>query len=374
MSRLRETYDRLTSSRGTFPDDIVIVRTGTMTARRPGSTRLAAARAPGKRAPIEAQLAALEAATVNASSPEARARLGEALRGDPALVAARAAKIIREHALEGLDADLVAAFRRLRGDPVKSDPGCLGKLAALEALDFGDHDDADVFIEATKYFQPEPAWGPPVDTAVGVRARGVLALARLAHRDLSLVAGGLLADPAPPVRQASAEALASTGDRAQAGALVLRWVLSDEDPLVVLACMSGVLALAPDHALPRLAAALHGADDGARELAALALGQSTRPEALDLLLAHLEAAPRASERAPTLRALGLQRNDRALAALLKIVETGPVRDAEAAIAGLSARRFDTGVRERARAAARAHPEAERLTAALASAFPEDAVR
>jgi HEAT repeat protein len=345
-----------------------------MATRRSGSSRPVPTRGPGKRAPIESQLAALATATAVPASPEASAKLREALQHGPGLVSSRAAKIVREHALDGFEADLVAAFRRLRDDPVKSDPGCLGKLAALEALDFGSSDDADLFVEATRYFQLEPAWGKPVDSAVGVRARGVLALARLAHRDLSLVGGGLLADPASPVRQAAAEALASTGDRAQAGALALRWILGDEDPLVVLACMSGLLAVAPDNALPRLRAALHGANDGERELAALALGQSTREEALDLLIEHLEAAPRASERSPTLRALGLQRNERALAALLKIVEAGHFQDAEAAVAGLGARRFDAGVRERTYAAAGANPDAARLRAALASAFPEEVAR
>jgi hypothetical protein len=329
-----------------------------VTARRSGSNRAGAAtRGPGKRASVETQLAVLDAAAADASSAEAHTRLREALRTGPGLVAARAAKIVREHALEEFDGDLVDMFRRLLVDSVKNDPGCLGKLAALEALDFGGHDDAAVFLEAARTFQPEPAWGPPVDTAVGVRGRGVLALARLEHSDLSLVAGELLADPESPVRQAAAEALAANGDRALAGAL---------------ACMTGLLALAPDHALPRLRDALHGADDGARELAALTLGPSTRPEALDLLLAHLEAAPRASERAPTLRALGLQRNDRALAVLLKIVETGTIHDAEAAVAGLAARRFDAGVRERTYAAARENPASERLEAVLVSAFPDDA--
>lgn len=342
-----------------------------MTGRRSSSNRPgAAARGPGKRASVDAQLALLEATSAEASSAEAHARLREALRIGPGLVAARAAKIVREHALEAFDDDLIAAFHRLLIDRVKNDPACLGKLAVLEALDFGSHPDATIFLEATRIFQPEPAWGPPVDTAGGVRARGVLALARLAHPDLSLVAGGLLADPASPVRQAAAEALSANGDRTLAGALALRWALGDEDPLVLLACMSGLLALAPDHALPRLRDALHGPDDGARELAALVLGPSTRPEALEMLLAHLEAAPRASERAPTLRALGLQRNDRALAVLLEIVETGAIQDAEAALSGLAARRFDPGVRERTRAAARENPAAERLEAVLASAFPE----
>jgi len=321
--------------------------------------------------PIEAQLAALDAATALPASSDAMAALRAALRDGPALVVARVAKIVREHALEGFDADLVGAFDRLLVDPIKTDPSCQGKLAVLEALDFGAYGDAAPFFAATRHVQLEPAWGPPVDTAVGVRARGVLALARLMHPDLSLVAGMLLADAASPVRQAAAEALAASGDRAQAGALALRWTIGDDDPLVVLACMNGLLLLAPDHALPRLRQALHGGEDGARELAALALGQSTRAEALDVLLAHLEEAPRASERAPTLRALGLQRNERALAALLRVAATGTVPDAEAALAGLGARRFDAGVRERALAAARAHPEAPRLERVVAGAFPVD---
>ncbi len=325
----------------------------------------------GKRDSFQAKLARFEATTREPSSDEARAGLREALGTGPGLLAARAAKIVREHSLAGFDDDLSAAFRRLRVDPVKNDPGCLGKLAALEALDFGSHGDAAIFLEATTTFQKEPAWGPPVDTASGVRARGVLALARLSHPDLSLVAGGLLADPESPVRQAAAEALAANGDRALAGALALRWIVGDDDPLVMLACMTGLLALAPEYALPRLRDALHGADEGARELAALVLGPSTRPEALETLLAHLEAAPRASERAPTLRALGLQRNDRALAVLLSTVATGRIQDAEAAVAGLAARRFDPGVRERTRAAVRENPAADRLAGALAGAFPED---
>ncbi len=286
------------------------------------------------------------------------------------MVAAGVARVVREQSLADFAGDLVFAFRRFVVDGVKADPGCRAKLAALEALDFGGHDEVDVFLEATRYVQLEPAWGPPVDSADGVRSRGVLALARVWYPQLSVVAGSLLADPASPVRQSAAEALASTGEPVHAGALALRWSVGDEDPLVLLACMTGLLVLAPDYALPRLRKALFGADDGGREMAALALGQSTRSEALDLLLEHLEAAPVARERAATLRALGLQRNDRAIAALLNVVTTGSVADAEAALAGLRTRRFDPGVRDRAAAAVRAHPEAGRLQVALTRAVRE----
>jgi hypothetical protein len=322
-----------------------------------------------KRSAIETQLDALEAAAQAPSSAETRERISAALRTGPSLVAARAARIVRDHALDGFGDDLEAALRRflVDPDPAKSDPGCLAKLAAAEALDYGEHPDAAPFLAATEHVQPEPAWGRPVDTAVGLRARGVLGLSRLGHPDLPIVAGKLLADPESPVRQAAADALAAGRERSSAGLLLLRWTLGDADPLVVMACMAGVLALAPDLALPRLRAALFGDDADAREAAAVVLAQSSRDDALDLMREHIEDAALPGDRAGTLRALGLHRTDRALDLALEVIAGGVPADAEAAIAGLAARRFEPGVRERAVEAARRNG-APRLEAALRVAF------
>jgi HEAT repeat protein len=315
---------------------------------------------------LQAQMAALDAATTDPSSEAALSAIRTALREGPSLVAARAAKVLRAHALEGFAEDLEAAFRRFLSNPVKSDPGCAAKLAVVEALDFGGHDGAELFLLATRCVQMEPAWGPPVDTAVGVRSRGILALARVECPELSLAAGALLADAQSPVRQAAAEAIASTGDARFAGLLVLRWNLGDEDPLVVMACMGGLLALAPAYAFPRLRQGLERAD----EMAAMALGQSTRPEALDLLLEHLASTEASSARAVILRAVGLHRSERAIETLLQVIASGSPRDAAAALAGLGARRFEAGVREKARRAAGQNRDAD-LETALAEAFPPE---
>lgn len=282
------------------------------------------------------------------------------------MVAARAAKVVRAHALEGFAEDLETAFRRFLANPVKTDPGCAAKLAALEALDFGEHDEAAPFLEATRCVQMEPAWGPPVDTAVGVRSRGILALARLDHPEFSVAAGSLLADPQSPVRQAAAEAIASTGEPRLGGLLVLRWNLGDEDPLVVMACMAGLLALAPAYALPRLRESLERAD----EMAAMVLGQSSQPEALDLLLRYLAEAEGSSARAVALRAIGLHRSERAVETLLEVIATGSPHDAAAALSGLGARRFEAGIREKAHLAASRNREGD-LDDALAAAFPPE---
>ena len=321
-----------------------------------------------KKPAIEIQLTELQALVDAPLSPASRERLRDIVRTAPSLVVARAARIIRDRSIEGFAADLDRALQRFLVDPVKRDPGCHAKLAVVEALDYGEHGDAQPFLIATRHVQLEPAWGPPVDTAAGLRARGVLALSRLEHPDLPIIAGDLLADPLPPVRQAAAEALAATRQRGYAGLLQLRWNMGDDDPVVIMACMAGLLSLAPDHTLPRLRAALAGGDHPSREAAVIVLAQSGRDEGLDLLLEHIAGQVRSIDRAGALRALGLHRTERALAAALQIVRAGAAADAEATIAGLAARRFETEVVERVRAAVRENGDA-RLLAALAAAFP-----
>src|SRR5258708_18608176 len=315
-----------------------------------------------KRSSVEEQLAAMQALADAPATSELREQLRAALRTAPSLVAARAAKIVRDRAMDGFAEDLEAAFRRFLPDAVKSDPSCRAKLAALEALDFGEHPDPQPFLLATRHFQLEPAWGPPVDTAVGLRARGVLALGRLDYADLPIVAAALLADSESPVRQAVADALAATRQRSYAGLLLLRWNIGDEDPLVIMACMAGVLALAPHQALQHLRSALFGSNPPARDAAALVPAQSGRDDALDLLLAYIEGAPLALDGAVALRALGLHRSDRALDFVLKVIATGEIADAEAVIAGLAARRFEAGPVERAREAAQGKSGARLETA------------
>src|SRR6478672_1432004 len=73
----------------------------------------AATRAPGKRASVQAQLAVLEATVNDASSAEAHATLREAIRTGPGLVAARAARIVRERGLAGFDDDLIGLSRQV---------------------------------------------------------------------------------------------------------------------------------------------------------------------------------------------------------------------------------------------------------------------
>jgi len=187
----------------------------------------------------------LARSTATPSSTESRERLRISLARGEALVVARAAAIVREHRIDGVSREMKDAFQRFLRDPVKSDPVCHAKLAVLEALDALEELEEATFLVAARHEQLEPAWGKPVDTAIGVRARGVLALGRIGYADLPLLAGELLGDPTVPVRQAAADALANFGQRTAAGPLVLKVRLGDDEPLVTLSCLSALLAIAP---------------------------------------------------------------------------------------------------------------------------------
>lgn len=311
---------------------------------------------------LEDEIAAVAAL---AAAPQAAAVRGleRALRERVAAVATRAAIVARERSFTELTPALVAAFERFQEDGSKRDPGCRAKEGAIEALDVLDANVPELFVAATRYFQREPQWGAPVDTAVGVRARAILALARWGDRDVPLLAGKLLVDPEWPVRQAAAEALGVYGERAPASALVVAMGRETEAE-VITSCMQSLLRVAPDFALPELRAAL-SKDGDAHDCALFALAQSGRDDALDVLLAHIERDP--SDGA--IRALGLHRSERALTTLLRFVAEREPAIATTAATALGARRFDPGVHARAVAAAKTNG-ARAIMASIAEVFQD----
>lgn len=322
---------------------------------------MAARRARGTSATRE--LAELSEAARDPGSVESVRAIERALGSASPGVIARAAEIARRAEIDGVGRALAAAFERLAPLGGRGDPRCIAKLALLEALDATAWTDEEPFLTASRLVQMEPAFPRAEDTATGVRARGVLALARQSWRDLPLIAAELLEDPEVPVRIAAADALAAHGARESAGPLIARLVRAsepdaEEDPMVIVAVLSALLRLAPEWALEYARRGLGHGRTIDRELAAIALGESRRDDALDLLARWLEEAPRAEERATYLRAIGLHRTERALAILLARLAEGGRTDAVAAIEALAARRFDPGVAERARDAVRARSGAD----------------
>lgn len=307
----------------------------------------ASAMASKKRQTLEDELNALVAADVHTAS--GRRQLELALGSERQRVVARAATMVRERHLDGFEPQLAQAFDRFLIDGAKTDTGCLAKVALIEALDVLESSDAEFFLKATRVVQPEPAWKTAADTAGGVRARALYALARLGFPDLILLAGEAFSDSQHTVRLAAAEALAHFGVRHGAGVLLLALAKPEEDPLVTLASMSALLSLAPEVGLPRLTTLLRGEDAETRELAALALGQSNRTDALDVLVTALNAASTSRTREPLFKALGIHRSDRAINVLLDALGSETQADAQAALEALATRRFEPGVRSKVEA-------------------------
>ncbi|MGE0786983.1 MAG: HEAT repeat domain-containing protein [Sandaracinaceae bacterium] len=318
-----------------------------------------------RRDKLEAALSALTEATSDRGSPTARDALLTALREADALVVARAASIVQDSLLDGFGDALVSALDRfLEGGGVGADPGCHAKLAIVEALDATDEVAPEAFGRASRHVQMEPAFGPPVDTAAALRARALLALGRSGEPDVPVFAGRALADREPVVRRAAMIAIATHRDRSAAGLAWLKVTSGDEDPLVTAEAMNALVALAPDLGVPALAELLEGADAERRELAAMALGESRRPEALPILLEALPDVVLGSERAPFYTALALHRSEPALRTLLDLVATP---DGTRVLGALGVRRYEPEVCERAEAAARAAG----LDAAFRAAFLRD---
>lgn len=321
-----------------------------------------------KRSTLEDELNELRAVSDDPRSEDATKRLRAGLASKRAMVVARAATIIKERRLDGFTAELKDAYARFLEDPVKTDLGCRAKTAVLEALDYTETMDEAPFLAAVRYVQIDQKFPEENETAGGIRSRALLALARIGSADLPLLAGEALADRQAHVRAAAADAIGAFGIRNCAGALLLKLARPDEDPLVTLACMSALMALAPDYGLGFLAPLLSSPGEE-RELAALALGQTAREDALALLLGALDGAVTPDEREPLFRALGLHRSEKAAAKLLAVVETSSAVDAGAAIQALATRRYEPGMRERVEEAAKKNKRA-RLDVALAEAFRE----
>ena len=145
--------------------------------------------------------------------PGAAEVIHEALRHKHWMPVERASALVAQHVLVDYANDLLAVWGRFLDPAAKLDPGCRAKEAALRALDTLEWWDADPFLAAVRYVQMEPAYGPPVDTAGGIRQRALSALLRLHHSHALLYAGELLADPSSTCARARPMPSANTAAR-----------------------------------------------------------------------------------------------------------------------------------------------------------------
>jgi hypothetical protein len=246
-----------------------------------------------------------------------------ALAKGKAPVAGRAAALAAEHGLLELLAELHRAFFRfLKGAP-RLDRQCVAKQAIAEALDRLEHDDVAPFWEGAHHVQLEPGYGAPRDSAGALRGRCVAGLVRLRHPDAYRVLARLLFDPWPDARTGAVRATVYAGG--SEGELLLRAKLhAGDDEIGVLGeCLSGLMRLSPEAGFELVAETLYTASGEVAELAALALGESRHPRALEALKrAWDEAIGDVEARCMLLLPIALVRSEAAFAFLSDVAQAG----------------------------------------------------
>jgi hypothetical protein len=268
------------------------------------------------------------------------------------LVAAEAATIIGTGRFTDLTPDLVAAFDHFLEDPTKRDKLCRAKIALAETLNQLEYEGEEVFWRGARHFQHEPVWGGRQDTAAPLRVTCALALVRLHARGVLALLVDLLCDEEKAARAGAAQALAYSETEAAGLLLRLKARSGDEDPEVIAECFNGLVKLAPAEAIGFVAEFLDSAELAIQEAAALALGDSRRREAFEVLKGFAEKQVEARIQETVYMALSLLRLSEATDFLLAQVAAGSDAEARAALAALALHRYDERLGDRTAAAVR----------------------
>lgn len=250
----------------------------------------------------------------------ARAAVRKALTAAGNFVVAAAARAARAGRATDLLDDLTAAFMRFIERPER-DRTCAAKHALIEALLELDCDRAEPFLAGVRHVQLEPAFGGPEDVAVPVRVLGLRGLALINHHDLWFWIGESLCDAQVSVRRAAVQLLGELGGP-QSEAL-LRMELRHEDPVAgadaLIDTLAALMQANPERSLPRVAEYLNHPRKPVADGAAVALGRSRAPGALEALTREFAARPAQTDKAGLLVPIALLRSDEAFAFLLELV-------------------------------------------------------
>jgi HEAT repeat protein len=157
----------------------------------------------------------------------------------------------------------------------------------------------------------------------------------------------LLTDSEPPVRSGAARAVACGNPREAELLLRAKVLAGDEEPLVIGDCFAGLLTVEPDESVSFVARYLDADDEAVCEAAALALGESRLPAALDTLTAAWDGVLVSPEyRRVLIRAAALHRSDEAFNWLLELLAASDARIAAEIVDVLSIYRHNEKLRKR----------------------------
>jgi HEAT repeat protein len=249
-------------------------------------------------------------------------------------VVARAAEIVARHEIGSLDDELCGAFDRMMKGGGLADKGCTAKTAIANALYRLGAGPGDLLLRGARHVQREPVWGGTADTAGNLRGLCGLALVATGHPEALFELVRLLADLEIEARRHAVRAVASTGTTA--GELLLRLKAEESagDPEIRAECLSALVQMEPHRSLDFVAGYLRDGAPAVRESAAIALGESHLPEALQILVDAYGAEPDLRARSALLLPVALIRSPESFAFLLQVVSDAPDTMAAAAAEAL----------------------------------------
>ncbi len=301
---------------------------------------------------IEQLLEYLSALQATGLTEDSVIALRKALKDPVNLVVAKAASTAALLRARVLIPDLLEAFGRLLQKVAETDPQCWGKNALAKALKELEHDESATFVRGLQHKQMEPVWGSFVDTAGTLRSICVLALLQctdLTRDDKLWHQMRALTDTEPAVRLEAARALGEMDGREAALLLRLKARMGDKEPSVTGQVLASLLTIERDAAVHFVAEFLEMREDRlqqeTREEAALALGASREPAALEALIEHWRKS-KGVQGEEILRSISVSRQEAALEFLTKLVRDAREAEALAALEALALYRDSPNIRAR----------------------------
>jgi HEAT repeat protein len=266
-------------------------------------------------------------------------------------VVAKAATLAGERSLADLTPGLLSAYARFLEDPIKRDPNCIAKSAIARALVNLGCEDVGFYLEGSRYRQLEPVWGGSADTAIDVRCSCAMGLVGTGYSRAVQELTALLHDPESRARAGAARAISCGNPREAEAVLRLKVLVGDAEAEVIGECFTGILSIAPMECLPFVATYLSGESEGVRDFAALALGESRNPKAVEHLRNAWDAAgPLGDFRAVLIRAAALNRTEAAFDWLITLIESGTQAHVDTAVEALAVYERNTRLNERVKQA------------------------
>jgi HEAT repeat protein len=207
------------------------------------------------------------------------------------------------------------------------------------------------FLEGIRYEQLEPAWGGATDSAIDVRCSCAMGLVSTGYFRAIQELTVLLHDREWRARAGAARAISCGNPREAEALLRFKVLVGDQESEVIGECFTGLLSIAKDECLPFVAAYLSDQNDGVRDFAALALGESRHPQALEHLCTAWDSVDDTGGfRAVLIRAAALHRSEVAFDWLISIIEHGAAAHADVAVEALAVYERNVKLGERVQAA------------------------